>query len=128
MESFRILLIDHDPFPNVLRRAAASVGVGLEVHISKTYRDAADWLHLADEIDAVFICYRFRNGDDTIESGLVEDYTYCGFGGINGKPLVAFSRDFDEDKKLLAAGCNKRCDPGLINDFFLSEFGQEVQP
>ncbi len=127
MNKLKVLLIDHDPFPNVLKRAAASVGVGIEVHVSKTYRDAADWLYLSDEIDAVFICYRFRNGDDTIESGLVQDYNYCGFGGINGKPLVAFSRSLEEDRKLLSAGCNRRCDPRLIDDFFFSEFFQEVE-
>lgn len=122
MGIMKVLVIDHDPLPGVLSSAAASAGISLEVHVAKNYTDALDWLYIAGEFDAIFICYRFRNGDNAVDSLLVRYCIHSGFGGSNGKPLVAFSRDPEGDQKLLMAGCNRFCDRVRVREFFLSEF------
>lgn len=124
MKRICVLVIDHDPLPQVLRSAAAWALIDLEVHVAKTYRDAVDWLALANEFDTIFVGYSFRNGDNTIDSSLVSNCVNHGFGGLNGKPLVAFSRDPENDRKLIIAGCNMQCDRGQMTEFFLSEFGE----
>lgn len=127
MKKLCVLVIDHDPLREVIRSAAGLAGIDLEIHLSKTYTDAVDWLCLSEQIDAVFICYNFRNGDNTVDSHLVRSCIHYGFGGSDGKPLVAFSRDAENDKKLLAAGCNLLCERKHLVEFFKAEFGEVVK-
>jgi hypothetical protein len=99
---------------------------GYDVHVldSKTTLHATKCLKSISRIDAVFVCYEMRGGCNTVDSCFVRECRAAGFGAVTrGKPLVAFSRDMEENQKLLMAGCNHVCHPDHITEFFLDFCG-----
>lgn len=124
MKKLNIFLIHHDPHPKVFRDDVGNVGFDVNVLVAKSVLDAKDWLGIAVGFDAVFVCYEMRGGENNIDACVIRECRAAGFGAVvNGKPLVAFSRDTEENQKLLMAGCNYICHPDQVSEFFLQEFG-----
>jgi hypothetical protein len=124
MKRLTILLVHHDPHVQVFRDDAGRAGYDVHVLVSKSTRDAMDCLGLGPIFHAVFVCYEMRGGCNTVDSCFVRECRAAGFGAVTrGKPLVAFSRDMEENQKLLMAGCNHVCHPDHITEFFLDFCG-----
>lgn len=116
----RVLYVNDDPVEGILRRGFQENNLEIDLLVATTEEAARKYLPEADSIDIVFIDFDMGRGQDTIQTGLVQEFVDAGFG-VGKKMLVANSRAGESNSRLFGAGCSHVCGPNEFKFFVFYE-------